>query len=267
MVDIVSEPPEERRDSEPDSAASLHAAELHCEVCGRSTVHRILRLDRDRHSAGFTASRGIARCRECHWTHPFADHVTGMLEVHLVIAEGARSSSARGWVPRQRRLQVGSRIPSADPALKILRIDLRNQRQATEARGEEIGTLWVAPDHAPQIPVSLIRVARTESVRLTFSPEEPLMVGQVLQAQGSNFRISALRSRNRTWRRPGDRFPARLVDRIYARRIVSPPGGRRDWRRSREIPKVPARSLSRASRSRFSPGVRRNRTSPRTRSA
>jgi uncharacterized Zn finger protein len=252
--------------SEP-AARRLHSAELECEVCGRATQQRVLKLETSGPGATDRSMRGVARCGVCHWTHPFSMEAPRNVGVSLVVSDGSRSSPERRELPAGRRVQVGSRVPRSDPPLKILRIDRRDGRRVPEARTEEVATLWVSPDRGLEVPVSLLLGRRTQSIKLPLSPEDEITIGGELRVPGGTVRVVGIRSGMHTWHGTGDHFPAGSIVRIYARRTVMPPDGKSPWMRSRETPRSPASSFSRESRSRSSPGVRTKRTSPRARRA
>ncbi len=251
------------------SPASLHelrAASIWCEVCGVVTAHRILRGE-GRGQVSASLWKGTARCQRCRWTHPFEVPRPSTVEVAEIVSEGARSVRRRTNLPRGRRLQVGSGVPESTEALRIRRIETRSGTSSSEALSEDVVTLWVTRDVGAVVPVSIVEGARTRTFTRAWPPDTPLEVGMRLKVDRSQVEIVGLRAVGRTWRRPGDRFPAREVGLIYARRRAMPPAGRSDWRSGRGIPSSRASSTSRSDRSRSGPGVRTTRTSPRRRTA
>ena len=245
-------------------AAAVHAAEIFCDACGRTTPHRILRVD-PRSSPG--GVRGIARCRTCRWTHPFSSAPEPEVSVARIFSDGPVSEAGRVTLPANAELEVGSTVPATVPPVRVLRIDRKVGGPARSARADEIATLWVAPDRGAMVPVSIVEGRRTRSARLTMTPDRLLGVSGTIEVEGIPLVIVGLRARGRTWKEPGDEFHAREVDRVYARRQLIPPAGSSDWSRSRERPIVRESSTSRPARSRSSPGVRRTRAIPRARRA
>lgn len=255
----------EEREEEPGSpATAVHSAEIFCDACGRTTPHRILRVDPRSSSGGV---RGIARCRTCRWTHPFSSAAEPTVTVARILSDGPMSVAGRVTLPARAELEVGSAVPASSPPVRILRIDRKVGGPARSARAEEIATLWVAPDRGALVPVSIVEGRRTRSARLSMPPDRRLGVHGTIEAEGIPLVIVGLRARGRTWKEPGDEFFAREVDRVYARRQLIPPAGRSDWSRSRERPMVRESSTSRSARSRSSPGTRRTRAIPRARRA
>jgi uncharacterized Zn finger protein len=247
--------------------AGLHSAELPCEICGRTTRHRILRISRIRRSADGDAVEGTARCSQCRWTHPFRIVVPVELAVRAVVSSGSRSEVASVRLPSTQRLLVGSRVPGREPPMRVLRIDLRTGVESHDAVARDIGMLWLTPDGPRAIPVSLVMGAKTAPSRVKIPPETVVEVGTTLEVAGGSLLVVGLRARGRTWTRPGIQFPAREIARIYTRRTESPPAGNNRWSRSRESPSSRPISTSRTGRSRSSPGSRINRRRPRARSA
>ena len=102
------------------AAQRLHSAELECEVCGRATQQRILKLETSGSGATERSMRGVARCGVCHWTHPFSMEVPRNVGVSLVVSDGSRSSPERRELPAVvvYRSAPGShgRIVPEDPA-------------------------------------------------------------------------------------------------------------------------------------------------------
>ncbi len=245
----------------------LHAAELLCENCGRSTRHRVLHISRVRRTPDGRVLEGTSRCSQCHWTHPFQLELPEELVIPAVVSSGARSTRIELRVPASQRLLVGSRVPEQQEPMRILRMDLRNGGRGTDALAREVATLWLAPDVSRPIPVSLVLGAKTAVTRADIPPDQFLEVGTTVEVAGGTLRVVGLRARNRTWSRVGDRFPAREVARIYTRRIETPPAGSNRWSSSRERPSSRTISSSRLERSRSSPGVRTRRSRPRARSA
>jgi uncharacterized Zn finger protein len=262
-ADSVPGTPKEAPSPEP---GRLLSATLPCETCGRDTPHRILRLV-SRPGAASGDLRGIARCRECRWTHPFEVVGPSSVEVTAVVSEGPRSEPRRASLPRGRRVQVGTGVPGSSDGLRIHRIETRSGRSVPEALAEEVSTLWVTRNVGAVVPVSIVEGARTRTVKNPWPPETLLEVGARIRLDRTDLFIVGLRAHGRTWRRPGDRFPAREVGRVYARRTEIPPAGRRDWSSGRGMPSSRTSSISRSDRSRSGPGVSRTRTVPRRRTA
>ena len=269
MAEIPEEPTpaEERPKSGPRSFAGLHAAELMCDTCGRPTSHRIVRIGRERRTAAGRIVEGTARCSQCRWTHPFHLELPDEIVVPAVVSIGARSTPTVFRVSTTQRLLVGSRVPGQDQPVRIIRIDLKSGARTSDALALDIATLWVTPDEPRPIPVSLVLGARTAVTRAALPPDQFVEVGEPVTVAGGTLRVVGLRAKGRTWTHPGDRFPAREVERIYTRRMESPPAGSSRWSRSRETPSSRTISTSRSERSRSSPGVRMRRSRPRARRA
>jgi uncharacterized Zn finger protein len=247
-------------------AARLQAASLPCENCGRTTAHRILRWDpRGDRARGPLA--GVARCQECRWTHRFTQLEPRAVEVALVVSEGPRSTRRRVRLPALRRLQVGSGVPGESGRLRIRRIDTRAGESVASATTNETATIWVTSEGETAVPVSVVERARTRAVRWVVPSETQVAVGEEVEVDGSALTVVALRARGHTWRRPGDRFEANEVQRLYGRRREMPPAGSNDSRRVRVRASSAASSASRALRSRSGPGTRTARTVPRDRIA
>ena len=257
-------------DSDPASTAvrgergapRLLSATLYCDNCGHATPHRILRLDR-RAPSSAPRVRGVARCRECRFTHPFDHAPEERVEVALIVSEGPTSERRRHALPRLRKVQVGSGVPETDGLLIVHRIDDRSGRSRSSALAGEIGTVWASRDVGAVVSVSVVEGRTTVPVRLTLPHGTLLRIGDPLRLDAATVEIVGLRARGRTWRRRGDAFSADEVGRVYARRTSSPPAGRRPWSRVRVSPSSRARATSTASRSRSAPGTRTTRTVPR----
>jgi len=258
-------PPEEARSgsSAPVPAAAgpgrVHAARLQCENCGRLTVHRIVRWDPRGQRPG-RRWNGVARCRECGWTHPFEVVPELEHELELIVSRGAISERRRARLPKMARLAVGSLVPGASPPLEIRRIAGPGGNSLREASVENITTIWVVPPLEHRLAVSVVEGQRTRSFRWVVNPDSLLAVGEPFTSEEGRLWVVALRARGRTWRRVGDRFPAREVQRVYGRRTESPPAGRSDWSSGRAMPRSRQSSTSTSARRRSSPGVSRNRS-------
>jgi len=273
MVEGGTPPRPMAADPEPSAAPResgvayrLLSARLHCENCDRETIHRILRWDRGSVPDG-RVGRGIARCRECRFTHPFEVARPAEVEVDRIVSTGSSSHRSRLRLPKGTELAVGERLPDSGSGLLIRRIDSRAKRSVERAPVEEVATVWLTPDVRPAIPVSLIDGARTTGMRWEPASTTEVGIGDRLRVEGVGLEVVALRARGHTWRRPGDRFPVSEVQRLYGRSTVRPPAGRRDWRRERETPSSRESSRSRSSRSRSGPGRSRTRNVPRARTA
>ncbi len=263
--------PEEKLPDTPETeparaGARVHSAEIFCVACDRLTSHRILHVDRTGHRPN-APMRGVARCRACGLVHPFSSAPPASVQVAEIISEGPASTRRMIQLPEARRLQVGSGVPESDVPVIIHKIENRLGRPVPEARSEEIGTLWVTRDLGAVVPVSIVEGRRTRPARLVVPRETILVVGERIRVEETEIVIAGLRARARSWRKPGDAFPAGEVIRLYGRRNVMPPAGRSDWRSDREIPSSRASTDSRSDRTRSSPGVRRTRSPPRAANA
>ncbi len=244
----------------------LHAAQILCDTCGRPTLHRIVRWNQ-RVSGGAGAGSGLARCRECGWTHAFEVRPPAEVEVDLIVSRGASSERSRQRFPASTRIAVGAALPGSEPALEVRKIESAQGRSVGAALVSETRTVWAVPESEPRLPVSIVEGSRTRSVRWPFDRDAFVGVGDRLVVDAQPLEVVAVRARGRTWRVLGDRFAVLEIQRIYGRRTVSPPAGRSDWRRVRGTPNSWTSSTSRAPRSRSSPGARSARTAPWRRNA
>jgi uncharacterized Zn finger protein len=244
----------------------LGAASLPCENCGRTTPHRIVRLDRTSGGKHGNLS-GVARCKECRLTHPFASHAAEEVDRVLIVSCGATSERRTVRLPRFAPLEVGRELADLDPPVTIRKIDLKTGTSTHRAVAAEVETVWGVRDVGSVVRVALVEGARTRPANVRLPHGTELEVGSGLDVEGTMTEIVALRAAGHTWRRPGDRFPSDRVDRAYVRRMARPPAGSNDWRRSRESPSSAARETSTPARSRSSPGIRVTRRAPRARRA
>ncbi len=253
--------------NERPAPSALGAAVLFCETCGKDTVHRILHVEAARRTGPRRAVSGVARCRECRWTHAFVSVRARPKELELIVSEGERSR--RGSLPLapSERLRVGEPIPGLSPLATVTKLDLARGGTAAEAVAEDVATVWATSEAHRHVRVAVMVGSRSTTKRLPWRADLRLTVGDPLALEELRLTIVGLRARGHTWRRPGDSFPASEVAVVYARRAEIPPAGRSAWRRERGIPSARASSTSSATRSRSSPGVRRYRTVPRARTA
>jgi len=252
---------------ETPTALALGAAVLYCENCGKETLHRIVRLGKASRGRTARAVTGVARCRECRWTHPFVSSHDVPAAVELVASSGPTSRRTSVDLPPTELLQVGERFPGTGPAAVVRKIDLRDGSSASAARARDVRTVWAVVEGPRILRVALLDGSRSTTERIAASEGLRLAVGDALRLPGGPVTIVALRAHGRTWRRPGDAFTAEEVGVVYGRRTVRPPAGSSPWRRERGTPSSRARSTSSGARSRSSPGARRNRTVPRARTA
>jgi len=260
-------PPSETSASE-ERASDLRveAAMLECPNCGRPTPHRILRVDRT--SAPRRGRvRGIARCRNCRLTHPFASAPAERADVELIVSDGAVSERSRLPLPRLARLTVGATVPVAGDPLTVRRLDGPDGRSVRSARAAELRTIWAVRDRGTVVAVSIVEGRRTRSASLALPHGTLLGIGDALSVDDRPHAIVALRANGHTWKRLGDRFRAEEVGRAYVRRTDRPPAGRSAWSRGRVSPSSRASATSVGSRSRSSPGTSTTRRRPRARSA
>ena len=252
--------------NEPAATPRLASASLFCERCGTVTEHRIfhLRGGAPTPSGGFG---GVARCRECRWTHPFEAHPEPTARIDVIVSDGERSARQPFDLPRASPLKVGELVPDFPERVVVRRIDLRAGRPTNGSRAAEVATVWATRESGTVVRISVQDGARTVPARIVVGPEKEFEVGGEFRLEHERLLVVALRARGYTWRRPGDRFRAAEVQRIYGRRTDSPPAGRSDWRSGRAIPSSRTSSTSRSDRSRSSPGFRRKRTAPRARTA
>jgi|HubBroStandDraft_1064217.scaffolds.fasta_scaffold01671_3 uncharacterized Zn finger protein len=245
-------------------APGVFSAAIFCDNCGRTTPHRILRLDR-RGTAVPARVSGVARCKDCRFTHPFSSVPEDRVELALIVSTGARSTPSRVALPRGRKLQVGSGVPESKAPLTIQRIEDLQRRSITNGLAGEITTVWAIHDEGAVVLVSVVEGRQTRSIRWPLPHGTVLRVGDELPVESQTVRIVGLRARGHTWRRDGDEFSAEDVTRVYGRRTSSPPAGNSPWSRVRVKPSSRARSTSTVSRSRSTPGTRTTRTVPRAR--
>jgi uncharacterized Zn finger protein len=252
---------------EAPTASSLGAAVLYCESCSKETLHRVLRLERPASSRAPKAVAGIARCRECRWTHPFVSVREPRVRLVVVVSKGAASERRTVEVGALVSLRVGEVLPGVEPATRVHRIDRRDGRRVSSAIAREAQTVWGVEEGSRLLRVAVLEGARSTTERLPATPGMRLGVGDSLRLPSGPVTVVGLRAHARTWREPGDVFPVEDVVVVYGRRTVRPPAGSSPWRRDRGTPSSRASSTSAEARSRSSPGVRRNRTVPRARTA
>jgi uncharacterized Zn finger protein len=246
-------------------AGQLHAAEIFCDVCGRTTLHRILRLEGGALPDAGGTIQGTARCRECRLVHPFRAEPSREVSVRLVVSEGPRSVASTVRLPLGRRLRVGSNLPDSEPPQRILRMDTPAGRRVQEAPVEALGAVWVSARQGLWVPVSIVEGRRTRAARITAAPDQMFEIGAPVDVEGRSCVVAAMRADGTTWHDLGRAFPGRSLQRLYVRRMETPPAGRRDWTSDRGTPRDRASSTSTAGRSRSSPGRTVTRSRPRTR--
>jgi uncharacterized Zn finger protein len=210
----------------------LSAAVLYCENCGTDTHHRILRLDRTSRTKRGRV-RGIARCRECRWTHPFESVAAETVAVVQILSLGRTSERSRIELPSHLLLEVGGSLPGSDGPMRVQRIDTQDGRQVPAASSDEVATVWVVRDVGATVRVSIVEGRKTRTARLAVPRDTRYTVGDRATVEGARLEIAALRARGRTWRHPGDTFAAEEVQRLYCRPVVSGPPPRRPSPRGR----------------------------------
>lgn len=251
----------------PSPEGHLGSALLYCDQCGEETPHRIFRVRRGSAVPGGGALSGVARCRNCRATHPFESRAPERRELSLIVSDGPRSARRTLSLAPAEQIRRGEPVPGVEENVVVRKIDGKDGRAYQSAAASEVATIWGTREVGAAIRVSVVEGARTRPARLVVPPKTPFEVGGSVTVDGDRLTITALRARGKTWRIPGDRFPAAEIQRLYGRRTVRPPAGRSDWRRGRGTPSERTSSSSRADRSRSSPGVRSTRTSPRARTA
>lgn len=246
------------------AAGPLGSALLYCEPCGTETPHRIFRVRRGAR-AGRGVLEGVARCRQCRTTHPFESRPEVRTELTVIVSDGPRSTRERASLPPDAVLRLGAPIPGLEETILVRRLDTRDGKVRSGERVAQVTTVWATRDLGTVVRVSVIEGRLTRPSRIVVPPETSFEVGGEVKVEGEMLTISALRAQGHTWRLPGDRFPAADVQRLYGRRTDRPPAGRSAWSSDRSIPSSRTSSSSRIERSRSSPGVTRQRTTPRAR--
>ncbi|MCI4335106.1 MAG: hypothetical protein L3K04_05730 [Thermoplasmata archaeon] len=201
------------------SPTRLGRALLPCEVCGRETEHRVLRL---RASRGGAHLSGIARCTNCESTHAFDQRIARPVSVPAIFADGPRSERQLLHLAEATELTVGEAAPWLGEDLEIRRIDLPGGRQVRHARAREVGTLWLRHRDLNHVRVSLIEGRRTVALRIDGRVAGRFEVGDTLTVGGERLRIHAIRARSQTWEERGIGFAPAEVDRLYVRRSEGP---------------------------------------------
>ncbi len=263
----MEEPPAPGPAAPPRAAGGLHSADIFCEVCGRTTPHRILRLEGGALPGAGGTVQGTARCRECRLTHPFRAEPARHVALRLVVSDGPRSVASTVEIPAGRVLRVGSNLPESDPPQRILRMDTPTGQRRREAPVDDLATVWVSASTGLWVPVSIVEGRRTHAARVTAGLDQVFEIGTSLMVEGRTYTIAAMRADGTTWHDLGRAFPGRALQRLYVRRMETPPAGRRDWTNDREMPRERASSTSTFGRSRSSPGPTRTRSRPRARRA
>ena len=230
------------------SSGRVSAARLFCPACGEVTEQRVLRLARRRPGSEGPV-QGLARCRRCRLTHPFEEAVRSARTVGLIVSDRDRSKRIHVELPSDLEVRLDGSLPTTPEGLRIRAIDTTEGRRVSRATVSSVATIWASVEGESTVPVSIISGARTRSVQLPFGSDEELAVGGTLEADRIPLTIIALRSRGQTYRRPGDRFRAAEIERVYGRRMDRPPLGRSAWSRDRGTESSRASSTSRSGRS------------------
>jgi len=263
-MEPAADAPGAPRTAEGGDEVRLGSAVLYCETCGEETPHRIFRVRRPA-GGGRGTLEGVARCRNCRTTHPFESRPEGRTELRLIVSDGPRSERRALHIAPETMIRVGAPLPGPEEGLLVRKVDAADGRVRGGGRADELRTVWATRDVGAVVKVSVIEGRRTTPERLVVPPETVFEVGGTVRVAGAPLTVTALRARGRTWRLPGDAFPASDVQRLYGRRTAIPPAGRSDWRSERSMPSSRTSSSSRTDRSRSSPGASSRRTSPRTR--
>jgi uncharacterized Zn finger protein len=245
--------PAKRREGRGPSVSIL---ELPCPVCGETLRHRIVHV-RARGAeesatgpgaasgkgtgvtalAAGTTLEGIARCLQCRTPHPFSLRPRPLEPVWVVVSLGPVSERHRIHLPADRRLELGETLRVGGRPVRLSRLEGPQGRNLAHARPADLVTLWAVTDDELSLRVSVLQGARTIPLHLTVRADDEVRVGDEHTVEGNEpFRIVGLRGRGKTFHLDGDALPAREVQRVYARWARTPPGGKRSWTRSREMP-------------------------------
>lgn len=219
----------------------IHVLDLPCPTCGETLRHRVLHV---KEGAGGTSARGapgplegIARCAKCHTSHPFVLRPRRLQRVSVIVSEGPESVRKVIELPADRLLELDGTLRVGGRPVRIARIEGSMARNLPRALPSRIVALWTVPTDELHLRLSVIEGARTRPFHLMVRGDQEIRVGDVVRLEGEEIEITGIRGRGRTFQDPGESLPAREVQRIYARSARSPPGGKRAWSRSREMPR------------------------------
>lgn len=207
----------------PAPGGAVGRARLRCDLCGRETDHRILRLHARRRGGEL---EGVARCAVCRSTHAFVQRSPRHREVPGVLSEGGRSRSVRWTLSESAELVVDEPLPGPDATLLVRRIDLPDGHRPRRAPVTKVATIWVSRESPTLLRLSLVEGRRTTPLEVELTDGSAVSVGSLLSVNGRTLRVHALRAHGQTWEEGSREFRPMEVDRAYVHVELPPRPGR-----------------------------------------
>ena len=191
-----------------------------CPVCGRETVHEVLRV------RSGTVQRGevLIRCTRCGNVHTVVRGVEEPREVELGITVSwlGESEFRRFSVREDRTIAVGDVVEVEGVPVRVTRVEAGVPVE--RARASEITALWGVRYDRVRLKVAL----RGEKIRhytILEDPNRVLRVGEEMEVLGRRGRIRSLRLRDGRRLKRGS-APAGEVVKVYLDEVTGRPPGR-----------------------------------------
>ncbi|AEA46353.1 HVO_0476 family zinc finger protein [Archaeoglobus veneficus] len=181
---------------------------LYCDTCKEETEHEVVR-----------AEKYLYRCREC---GTVAQHLPEkMLRVKAIISSGAESEVGSITLKESDIVEKGDElVVEVEEGFKIgevTSLELGNGKRSEIGEAKDIQTVWLRDVGEVILRISLHKGPVTTPYKMTVSGETEFGIGEVLNVDGKNFRITRMKLIDgRLLKKAGERAKAKEIKRIYA---------------------------------------------------
>ncbi|RLI84146.1 MAG: hypothetical protein DRO98_08855 [Archaeoglobales archaeon] len=181
---------------------------LYCETCKEETEHELIR-----------AEKHLYRCKECGTVSQHLPEKT--IKVKAIISSGPESEVGSVLLKKSDLVEKGDElVVEVEEGFKIgevTSIEFSNGRRGEVGEAKDIQTIWLRDVGEVIVKISLHKGPVTTPYKLATSGETEFEVGEVLNIDGRNFRITRMKLIDgRLLKKSGDKARAKEIKRIYA---------------------------------------------------
>ncbi|RUM35007.1 MAG: hypothetical protein DSY33_00710 [Archaeoglobus sp.] len=181
---------------------------IYCDVCCKETEHKLIRADRN-----------LYKCRICGSVVELRREKE--IELRAIISSGATSEKGKIRLRPDDLLKVGDEVVvevgEGFKVGEITSLEFNSGLRVDLATAREVSTVWLRDTGEVTVKISLHKGSITTPYRILVSGETKFEVGEILEINRKNFKITRIKLINgRLLRKDGDIAVAKEIKRVYA---------------------------------------------------
>ncbi len=189
---------------------------LECPVCGKETLHKILKGEVGTKGEEVTID-GVIQCNECGNTRHKTIRENSAIDVPVIVSWQDSSYKEQLSLYPEEWVHKGDDLLIDGKRVKVTSLEGEGNRRKNSAKAEDIVTIWTREHEKELVKVSIHKGRSSTSKTLEAAPEEEFFIGDMLDVGKYKTVIHRINTKDGTIKR--GKAKAEDITRIYTKTI------------------------------------------------